>query len=64
MLFFRILIGGLKKHEDNTKNQKNVSPKHQSLKISFFIRIQNQSKFLLDFKLLDEKNKYALSEII
>ena len=46
---------------------KNVSRKHtkeeQSLKISFFVSIQNQSKFLLGFSLMDQKNKYRLSEI-
>ena len=64
--FFRISIGDLKKHEDNAKNEKkkclaNILKKN---KVSFFVSIQNQSKFLLDFSLLDQKNKYALSEII
>ena len=65
--FFSFSIGGLKKHEDNTKIEKDVSRKHtreeQSLKISFFVSIQNQSKFLLGFSLMDQKNKYRLSEI-
>ena len=65
--FFRISIGDLKKHEDNAKmkNEKkcpaNILKKN---KVSFFVSIRNQSKFLLEFSLLDQKNKYALSEII
>ena len=50
------------------KMKKNPSCKptneEQSLKVSSFVSIQNQSKFLLYFSLLDQKNIYVLSEII